>query len=336
MDFNKALFGFIRVAFSIMIALLVLFAGIKICSICYDFGYRVFTEPAMTNGDGQDVLVQVEKGISAEELGQLLEDKGLVRDHNLFYLQLKLSAYSGHIKPGIYTLNTNYPLSAFVSIIRLGNTRMIVDERLVTYINSLDRGNTPVLDEIEKEALRDFVPIIRKEMQSFLKLLLAMQKPMRILEVGTAVGFSAVLMAEYAPKGCHIVTIENYEKRIPIAKANFKRAGKQEQITLLEGDATEILPQLEGQFDMIFMDAAKGQYINFMPQVLRLLKTGGVLVSDNVLQDGDIIESHYIVERRNRTIYKRMREYLYELTHSDELVTAVMPIGDGITVSTKL
>ena len=112
--------------------------------------------------------------------------------------------------------------------------------------------------------------------------------------------------------------------------------GKQEQITLLEGDATEILPQLEGQFDMIFMDAAKGQYINFMPQVLRLLKTGGVLVSDNVLQDGDIIESHYIVERRNRTIYKRMREYLYELTHSDELVTAVMPIGDGITVSTKL
>mgnify|MGYP002595081650 CR=1 FL=1 len=165
---------------------------------------------------------------------------------------------------------------------------MIVDERLVTYINSLDRGNTPVLDEIEKEALRDFVPIIRKEMQSFLKLLLAMQKPMRILEVGTAVGFSAVLMAEYAPKGCQIVTIENYEKRIPIAKANFERAGKKEQITLLEGDATEILPQLEGQFDMIFMDAAKGQYINFMPQVLRLLKTGGVLVSDNVLQDGDI------------------------------------------------
>lgn len=213
---------------------------------------------------------------------------------------------------------------------------MIVDERLVTYINSLDRGNTPVLDEIEKEALSDFVPIIRKEMQSFLKLLLAMQKPMRILEVGTAVGFSAVLMAEYAPKGCQIVTIEKYEKRIPIAKANFERAGKQEQITLLEGDATEILPQLEGQFDMIFMDAAKGQYINFMPQVLRLLKTGGVLVSDNVLQDGDIIESHYIVERRNRTIYKRMREYLYELTHSDELVTAVMPIGDGITVSTKI
>lgn len=212
---------------------------------------------------------------------------------------------------------------------------MIVDERLVTYINSLDRGNTPVLDEIEKEALRDFVPIIRKEMQSFLKLLLAMQKPMRILEVGTAVGFSAVLMAEYAPKGCQIVTIENYEKRIPIAKANFERAGKQEQITLLEGDATEILPQLEGQFDMIFMDAAKGQYIHYLPEVTRLLSEGGVLVSDNVLQDGDVIESRYAVERRNRTIHSRMREYLFELKHSDIYETSILPLGDGIALSVK-
>lgn len=212
---------------------------------------------------------------------------------------------------------------------------MIVDERLVTYINSLDRGNTPVLDEIEKEALRDFVPIIRKEMQSFLKLLLAMQKPMRILEVGTAVGFSAVLMAEYAPKGCQIVTIENYEKRIPIEKANFKRAGKQEQITLLEGDATEILPQLEGQFDMIFMDAAKGQYIHYLPEVTRLLSEGGVLVSDNVLQDGDVIESRYAVERRNRTIHSRMREYLFELKHSDIYETSILPLGDGIALSVK-
>lgn len=212
---------------------------------------------------------------------------------------------------------------------------MIVDERLVTYINSLDQGNTARLDEIESQALADYVPIIRKEMQSFLKLLLAIKKPMRILEVGTAVGFSAILMAEYGPKDCQIVTIENYEKRIPIAKANFEYANKTEQITLLEGDAAEILPTLDTRFDMIFMDAAKGQYINFMDDVLRLLKVDGVLVSDNVLQDGDIIESHFIVERRNRTIYKRMREYLYELTHRDDLVTAVLPVGDGITVSTK-
>ena len=143
-------------------------------------------------------------------------------------------------------------------------------------------------------------------MQSFLKLLLAMNRPKRILEVGTAVGFSSILMAEYAPKDCKIVTIENYEKRIPIARANFVRAGKEKQIALLEGDAADVLKTLNEPFDLIFMDAAKGQYIHFMPDILRLLKTGGTLVSDNVLQDGDIIESHYAVTRRNRTIYKRL------------------------------
>ena len=204
---------------------------------------------------------------------------------------------------------------------------MIVDERLVTYINSLDTGNTEILDEVEREALETYVPIVRKEMQSFLKLILSIKRPARILEVGTAVGFSAILMAEYNPIPCEITTIENYEKRIPIAKQNFVRAGKEKQITLLE--------ELREPFDFIFMDAAKGQYIHFMPEILRLLKPEGILVSDNVLQDGDIIESHFIVTRRNRTIYKRMREYLYELTHSDELVTSVLPIGDGITVSVK-
>ncbi len=212
---------------------------------------------------------------------------------------------------------------------------MIVDERLVTYINSLDTGNTKILDQIEKEALDTFVPIIRKEMQSFLKMFLSVGKPMRILEVGTAVGFSAILMAEYGPADCRITTIENYEKRIPIAKENFKRAGKESQITLLEGDAADVLKELDEPYDLIFMDAAKGQYIHFMPDVLRLLKPGGVLISDNVLQDGDIIESHFAVTRRNRTIHKRMRDYLYELTHNEELVTAVLPIGDGITVSSK-
>ena len=212
---------------------------------------------------------------------------------------------------------------------------MVVDERLVTYINSLDSGNTDILDTIEREALDSYVPIIRKEMQSFLKLLLAMQKPKRILEVGTAVGFSAILMAEYNPYPCEIVTIENYDKRIPIARENFVRAGKEKQITLLEGDATDVLKTLDEPFDMIFMDAAKGQYINFFGDVMRLLKKDGVLVSDNVLQDGDIIESHFVVTRRNRTIHKRMREYLYELTHREDLVTAVLPIGDGITVSSK-
>lgn len=212
---------------------------------------------------------------------------------------------------------------------------MIVDERMVTFIHSLETENSAILETIEKEALDTFVPIIRKEMQSFLKVLLSMQKPLKILEVGTAVGFSAILMSEYAPEDCHITTIEKYEKRIPIARENFKRAGKEEKITLLEGDALEILKGLEDSFDFIFMDAAKGQYIYYMPEVLRLLQPGGVLVSDNVLQDGDIIESRFAVERRNRTIHSRMREYLYELKHDERLLTSIIPLGDGVAVSVK-
>lgn len=212
---------------------------------------------------------------------------------------------------------------------------MIVDERMRTYINSLDMGNIPFLENLEQYALENRVPIIRREMQSFIKMFLALNQPKRILEVGTAIGFSTLLMCEYGPKDLEIVTIENYEKRIPIAKENFRKAQREEQITLLEGDAGEILKELDGSFDMIFMDAAKGQYINWLPDVMRLMKKGGVLISDNVLQEGDIIESHYLVERRNRTIYKRMREYLYELKHNPALVTSILPLGDGVTVSVK-
>ena len=212
---------------------------------------------------------------------------------------------------------------------------MIVDERTVAFINSLDPGNTPFLNEIEKEAKKTNVPIIRTETQSLIKLLLAMKRPMSVLEVGCAIGFSTLLMSEYAPDGCRITTIEKYEKRIPIARENFKRAGKEEQITLLEGDAQEILKTLSGEYDFIFMDAAKGQYIHFLPEVLRLMAKGGILLSDNVLQDGDIIQSRYAVTRRNRTIHTRMRDYLYELKHNPELTTAILPIGDGVTLSVK-
>lgn len=212
---------------------------------------------------------------------------------------------------------------------------MIVDERMVTYIRSLEVPESAVIEAIEQEALRDRVPIIRKEMQSFLKVLLMIKRPMRILEVGAAVGFSSILMSEYMPEGGHITTIENYDKRIPIARANFKRAGKEEQIDLIEGDALEVMHDLEGPYDLIFVDAAKGQYIHYLPEVMRLLGTDGVLVSDNVLQEGDIIESRFAVERRNRTIYSRMREYLYELKHHDQLQTSIIPLGDGVALSVK-
>ena len=212
---------------------------------------------------------------------------------------------------------------------------MIAGERTTAFINSLDRGNTELLNQIEKEAKEACVPIIRQEMQSFLKTLLAAKKPKAILEVGTAVGFSALLMCEYGPQDMRLTTIEKYEKRIPVAKENFRRAGREEQITFLEGDAAEILHGLTGSFDFIFMDAAKGQYIHYLPEALRLLPEGGVLVSDNVMQDGDVIESRFAVERRNRTIHARMREYLYELKHNDALVTSIIPLGDGVAMSVK-
>lgn len=216
---------------------------------------------------------------------------------------------------------------------------MITDERIARYIESLEAELPPLLREIEKEALADYVPIIKKPTRSLLRLLIHQNRPQHILEVGTAVGFSSLLMSEYLPEGSRITTIEKVPKRIEEARRNFARAKKEEIITLLEGDATEILHQLSFQnkrYDMIFMDAAKGQYLHFMPEVLKLLAADGTLVSDNVLQDGDIVESRFAVTRRNRTIHSRMREYLYSLTHDETLDTIVLPIGDGVTISKKI
>lgn len=218
-------------------------------------------------------------------------------------------------------------------------------ERTEIFIESLNEGNTEFLDNLEAEANRDNVPIIRKSMQRFLKLMLELKKPKNILEVGTAVGFSAILMAQYSQSDCHITTIEKYEKRIPVAKDNFLKSGFNDKITLIEGDAKDILNELlenkngddkfAGRYDMIFMDAAKGQYINFLPNAVKLLKKGGVLITDNVLQDDTVIQSKFTVVRRDRTIHKRMREYIRALMQSDELTTDILQLGDGISVSVK-
>lgn len=164
----------------------------------------------------------------------------------------------------------------------------MTDERLLTFIHSFDREKPDYLKELEQYSLETNVPIIRPQMQNLLRLLITWRKPARILEVGTAIGFSALFMSAYAPKGCRITTIEKYEKRIPIAKENFAKYGKEQMITLLEGDAVEILSELpdNGAYDLIFMDAAKGQYIHFLPDILRLLSPDGILVSDNILQVG--------------------------------------------------
>lgn len=212
---------------------------------------------------------------------------------------------------------------------------MTDEERLITFINSFNPGNTPFLNELERYAKETNVPVIRPSMQSFIKVILSLKKPKKILEVGTAIGFSALLMAQYNPVSCHITTIENYEKRIPLAKENFKKAGMEDIIKLIEGDAAEILPALDDAYDLIFMDAAKGQYIHFLPDIVRLLAPEGVLISDNVLQEGNVLRSRFAVVRRDRTIHSRMRDYLFALSREPELTTDILPVGDGITFSVK-
>ncbi|MFG6332627.1 MAG: O-methyltransferase [Lachnospiraceae bacterium] len=212
---------------------------------------------------------------------------------------------------------------------------MITGERVSAYINSLYPGSGGFLEKLEEEARAAHVPVIRRETQSLLRFLIASHRPRDILEVGTAVGFSALFMSAYAPGDCRIVTIENNDRRISEARKNFARAGAEERITLLEGDAMEVLESLNGSYDLIFIDAAKGQYPGYFPRVMKVLEEGGLLVSDNVLQGGEIMESRFAVERRNRTIHARMREYLYVLTHHEELTTSILPVGDGVTVSVR-
>lgn len=210
---------------------------------------------------------------------------------------------------------------------------MIVNDRIVSYIHSLERENSIILEEIAEYAKKTDVPIIRKEVESFMRVLLEMKKPKRVLELGTAIGYSAILMSECIDGS--ITTIENYDRRIPVARENIKRAGKEDTITLIEGDALSILKELKGSFDFVFMDAAKAQYINFLPHVMRLLDSQGILLADNVLQEGDIIESRYAVTRRDRTIHGRMREFLYQIKHMENLTTTIIPIGDGMSLSIK-
>lgn len=216
---------------------------------------------------------------------------------------------------------------------------MIGDERILSYISSLEQDLPLYMWEIEQEALATHVPIIKKPTQSLLRFLMRNNKPKRVLEVGTAVGFSALLMREHLKEDARITTIERNQGRIDRALENFAREDKDGRITLIEGDASDILKQLVKEkktFDFIFMDAAKGQYINFLEDIDMLLESGGLLVSDNVLQDGDVVESRFGVTRRNRTIHNRMREYLFTLTHHETYDTIVLPIGDGVTLSTKV
>lgn len=215
---------------------------------------------------------------------------------------------------------------------------MVIDERLSTYIDSLSWDIPAYLQEIEKNALAAEVPVIKRSTQTLLAFFLRMAKPASVLEIGTAVGFSSLLISEYTRENVIIDTIEKVPARIKGAKENFNKYNKENRINLIEGDASEALKSLvakKKQYGFIFMDAAKGQYMNFVKPVYNLLVTGGLLVTDNVLQDGNILQSRYAVTRRDRTIHGRMRKYLYYLSHSEEWDTIIIPAGDGIAISVK-
>ena len=214
---------------------------------------------------------------------------------------------------------------------------MITDERTAAFIESIECPNPPYLEELERITRADNIPMIRKSAQSLIRFVLADIRPSSILEIGTATGFSAIFMATYA-KTAHIDTIENYEKRITVAGKNIADAGFEDRINLIEGDAQAVIEDLAscgGRYDMIFVDAAKAQYLSYLPVCKTLLVNGGILVSDNVLFDGDIVLSRFAVRRRDRTIHSRMREYLRTLCEDEELVTTVLPIGDGMTLSVR-
>lgn len=234
---------------------------------------------------------------------------------------------------------------------------MIVKDGIKDYINALEADLPPVLAKLEREALLAAVPIIRKEAQTLLRFLLRMRQPKKILELGTAVGFSGLFMSEFMPDACTLTTVEKVPMRLIEAKNNLSMARKAEQICLIAGDVLAVLQTLNGSrsdgidevilwnekqeeclkppFDFVFLDAAKAQYMSYFPEIMKLIPASGLLVTDNVLQEGIVAKSRYAVTRRDRTVHMRMREYLYTLTHTEEVETVILPVGDGVALSFK-
>lgn len=215
---------------------------------------------------------------------------------------------------------------------------MIDHSRLGIYLDSLETDDPEWIREIEQYGREHQIPIIRRETAALLLFMLRTLRAKRVLEIGAAIGYSAVLMAAGCRELEKITTIEIRPEHAAMARDNFARAAEQgigTAFELLEGDASDLLPGLSGPYDLIFLDAAKGQYPQWLPELKRLLKDGGVLFADNVLQGGTILESRFLIERRDRTIHGRIREFLYQIKHDVELTTAVVPVGDGVSLSLK-
>lgn len=217
---------------------------------------------------------------------------------------------------------------------------MIVNDNITKYLHSLETDNEPFLEELRNYAKEHEVPIIRREMESFLSLLLQLSKAEKVLEIGTGIAYSASFMARHSQFLKQIDTIENYPPRIEKAKETLQiyqeLSGESGAvIKLIEGDAAKVLRELKGDYDLIFLDGPKAQYLTMLPDLLRLLKEGGILLADNVLQEGELVQSRYVTQRRDRTIHERMRDFVWEVKHHPQLLTSVLTIGDGVTLSYK-
>ncbi len=202
------------------------------------------------------------------------------------------------------------------------------------YIRGLIKDHSGILKELEDYAHGNFVPIIHKEVAKFLEVMIKIKKPLKILELGTAIGYSAILMSVSSKGESSITTVERDSKMIELAQNNIEKSGLKDKINIIQGDCLEVLEKLDDKYDLIFMDAGKGHYNHFLPHCMRLLSENGVIIADNVLFRG-MIASDELVERRKVTIVKRMREYLDIVSEDEKFITSVIPMGDGIAVTLR-
>ncbi|HIT87020.1 MAG TPA: O-methyltransferase [Candidatus Coprocola pullicola] len=212
----------------------------------------------------------------------------------------------------------------------------VTDEEINLYLRTVQPMYDGILGEIQKQSIENQVPIIPHETARLLSVLLSLKKPKKILEIGTAVGFSAGLMSRYLQEGGKITTIDRFEVMLKDARENIKKMQLQDTIEIIQADAADVLPTLKEEYDVIFLDAAKGQYGSFLPHCLRLLPIGGLLIVDDVLQGGSIAKTRFSVPRRQRTIHKRMRNFLWDISHHPSLESCILPVGDGVALCYKI
>ncbi|MCR1933569.1 O-methyltransferase [Clostridium tepidum] len=202
------------------------------------------------------------------------------------------------------------------------------------YIRELIPENKGALKELEDYAKENSVPIIHKEVANFLEFMISLKKPKKILELGTAIGYSSIFMSLSSKEECEITTIERDDKMIEIAKNNIERYGFKDKIKIIQGDCLEILKNLEDKYDMIFMDAGKGHYNEFLPYCLKLLNKEGIIIADNVLFRGMVANDELVI-RRKITIVKRMRKYMNMISDKKNFITSIIPMGDGIAITKR-